>query len=223
MEIENMAEIVEVVSKSDMAEAQKVIAELRTRLESMSEAQVKERIAAAEKTVASKDEEIKTVKVELDNVKAAKKEVEAELVTVKASVEDVNKKLTAALAEIEEGKKVTVRANRISTLVEIGVEKVEAEKIVDASATADDNLFKVIVEAQAKVIEATKAAFPKTDEKKDDKKKKEKEAAKADEQKLDNAEASKDAALAAEESSEADSTIAGLADFLSHALAAKNK
>lgn len=223
-----MAEVIDVVSKADFAEAQKVIAELRGRLESLSEAQVKERIAVAEKAVASKDEEIKAVKVEIDNVKASKKDVEGELTTVKASLVDTNKKLETALAQIEEGKKVTVRANRISTLVDIGVEKVEAEKLVDASASADDNLFKVIVDTQTKLVEAAKAVetakaeFP-PKKKEDDKKKKEKEAAKADEQKLENAEASKDAALAAEETDETDSTMAGLSNFLSQALAAKNK
>lgn len=223
-----MAEVIDVVSKADFAEAQKVIAELRGRLESLSEAQVKERIAVAEKAVASKDEEIKAVKVEIDNVKASKKDVEGELTTVKASLVDTNKKLESALAQIEEGKKVTVRANRISTLVDIGVEKVEAEKLVDASASADDNLFKVIVDTQTKLVEAAKAVetakaeFP-PKKKEDDKKKKEKEAAKADEQKLENAEASKDAALAAEETDETDSTMAGLSNFLSQALAAKNK
>lgn len=223
-----MAEVIDVVSKADFAEAQKVIAELRGRLESLSEAQVKERIAVAEKAVASKDEEIKAVKVEIDNVKASKKDVEGELTTVKASLVETNKKLESALAQIEEGKKVTVRANRISTLVDIGVEKVEAEKLVDASASADDNLFKVIVDTQTKLVEAAKAVetakaeFP-PKKKEDDKKKKEKEAAKADEQKLENAEASKDAALAAEETDETDSTMAGLSNFLSQALAAKNK
>lgn len=219
-----MAEIVDVVSKADFQEAQKVIAELRGRLESMSEAQVKERIAAAEKAVATKDEEVKAAKLETENVKASKKDVETKLATVEAGLEDANKKLQAALAEIETGKKVAVKANRISTLVDIGVDKTEAEKLVEASADATDDLFKIVVDTQAKLIEAQKAAtaaFP--PEKKDDKKKKEKEAAKADEQKLENAEASKDAALAAETTDEVDSTMAGLADFLSHALAAKNK
>lgn len=224
MENEPMAEVVDVVSKADFVEAQKVIAELRGRLEAASEAQVKERIAAAEKAVAAKDEEIKTVKVEIDNVKASKKDVETELATVKASLEDSNKKLQAALAEIETGKKVAVKANRISTLVDIGVDKVEAEKLVDASADATDDLFKIVVDTQAKLIEAQKAAAAfKPEDKKDDKKKKEKEAAKADEQNLDNAQASKEAALAAETSDEVDSTMAGLSEFISHALAAKNK
>lgn len=223
-----MAEIVNVVSKEDMAEAQKVIAELRGRLEAANEDKVNQKIALAEKAVASKDEEVKAAKVEIENVKASKKDVEKELETAKAALEDSNKKLKAAEASIEEGKKLAIRANRISTLVDIGVEKVEAEKLVDDSATADDNLFKVIVDTKAKLIEtskafeAAKAEFP-PKKKEDDKKKKEKEAAKADEQKLESAEASKDAPLAAEESDEADSTMAGLSSFLTHSLAQKNK
>ena len=217
----------DVVSKADFASAQKEIAELRTRLEAANETKFKEQIVALEKAVASKDEEIKNIKTEVDNVKASKKEVETTLASTKTEVENLTKKLTEADSKLEEHTKAVVKANRISALVEKGVDKAEAEKIVTAALAASDELFATIVETQAKLIELAKvaaAAAPADDKEKDKKKKeKEKEAAKADEQKLDDATTDDDAPLSTDASTdeETDSVIAGLADFLAQEVAAR--
>lgn len=207
--------IVDVVSKSDFLAAQKEISELRAANAALQEGKVKEQVTALEKTIASKDEEIKNVKIELDNVKASKKDVEDKLTASKAEVEAITKKLVEAQTFVDETKKSVARATRLSTLVEKGVDKVEAEKLVDSYTSASDELFAVLVETQAKLVEAQKAsaAFDLEKKKKEDKEK-EKKKAEADEKKLGET-SSTDAALSVETEPETDSVIAGLADFLS--------
>lgn len=207
--------IVDVVSKSDFLAAQKEISELRAANAALQEGKVKEQVTALEKTIASKDEEIKNVKLELDNVKASKKDVEDKLTASKAEVETITKKLVEAQTFVDETKKTVAKAARLSTLVEKGVDKVEAEKLVDSYVSASDDLFAILVEAQAKRVEAEKAsaAFDLEKKKKEDKEK-EKKKAEADEKKLGET-SSTDAALSVETEPETDSVIAGLADFLS--------
>lgn len=218
--------VVEVVSKQDFAAAQKEIADLRAKNESLQESKVKEQVSALEKTVASKNDELKNSSVELENVKASKKEVEKQLDVAKAALEDANKKLAEAQKSLDENKKVVVRANRISILVDKGVDKVEAEKLVDSYASADDNLFTIFADAQGKLVEAAKAAFDfEAEKKKKEGKKDEKKKAEADEKKLDETDkgSSTEAALSVETEADTDSVIAGLSDFLSQALDTVNK
>lgn len=219
--------VIDVVSKSDFAAAQNEIADLRKRLEAAKEDQVKEQTTALEKTIATRDEEIKTLKTEIDNTKASKKDLEKSLETVKADAEAVKTKLVEAEAKLAENQKSVVKANRISALVDKGVDKAEAEKIVDAAVAANDELFTVILDTHAKLVEVQKAsAAAACDPEMDGKgkmKKKEKQAAKADEQKLEEVEVEGVAPLSAEASTdtETDSVVAGLADFLSQELVSK--
>jgi chromosome segregation ATPase len=224
--------VVDMVSKQDFASAQKEIADLRLRLEAAKEDKVKEQVTALEKTIAARDEEIKSVKTELENAKAAKSDAQKALETAKTEAESLKTKLTEAETKIEENTKSVVKANRVSALVDKGVEKVEAERIVEAAASATDELFAVILDTHAKLVEAKKAAtaaFPPADEKKDekkDKKKKENDSAKADEQKLDGAQAEEEEVPLSTDASaaeEVDAVVAGLADFLTQKLESEKK
>lgn len=213
----------DVVSKSDYAAAQKEIGELRQRLEATKEDRVKEQIKILNDVVATRDEEIKTLKTELDNAKASKKDADKALDTVKAEQESIKTKLVEAEKKLDENNKAVTKANRISTLVDKGVDKAEAEKIVDSAATASDELFAVILESHAKLVEANKKVaeaaakvVPADGEKDKEKKNKEKQAAKADEQKLDGAKVEEEVPLSTDASAdtETESVVAGLADFL---------
>ncbi len=227
-----MADIaVDVVSKTDFVAAQKEIGQLRERLEAAQEEKVKEQVSALEKSLATRDEEIKNLKTEIENAKASKKDAEKSLETAKAEVESFKTKLVEAEKKIDEHVKTVVKANRVSALVDKGVDKAEAEKVVDAAAAATDELFAVIVETHAKLVEAKKATSAEYDaekaKKEKEKKAKEKEAAKADEHKLDESEVEEEVPLSTDASaeSEVDGTIAGLANFLTQEIehSKKNK
>lgn len=219
--------VVDMVSKQDFAAAQAEIASLRQRLEATKEDQVKTQIADLNKVIAARDEELKNTKTEVENVKASKAEIAKTLETVKAEVESAKTKLAEAEKKLEENTKSVVKANRVSALVDKGVDKADAEKIVETAASANDELFAVILDTHAKLVEAKKAAtaaFPPVDDKKkkDDKKK---DAVKADETKLDEAKPEEEATLSTDASAEeeVDTVVAGLADFLSQKIDSEKK
>ncbi len=219
-EVHTMAEISNTVAKTEYDEAQKTIADLRTRLEAAKEEKVTEKVKAAEAVVASRDEEIKTLKTEIDNMKAAKADLAKAGEEVKTKLADTEKKLADATKTIEDGKLAAIVANRVSTLVDKGVEKTEAEKIVEAFKTDSDEKFAVVVELQAKAVEAAKlAAAAKPDDEAAKKKKKEEadKKAKADAAALESA-TSDDAALSTASSTETDdetdAEMVALASFL---------
>lgn len=211
-----MADAIQTVAKSDYDAAQKEISDLRTRLEAAKEEKVSEKVKAAEAAVASRDEEIKTLKTEIDNLKAAKADLVKAGDEVKTKLADTEKKLADATKTIEDGKMAALVANRITTLVEKGVEKAEAEKIVEAFKADSDEKFAVVVELQAKAVEAAKAA--KGDDEAAKKKKKEEadKKAKADAAALENA-TSDDASLSTastETEDDTDAEMVALAAFL---------
>ena len=214
--------VVDMVSKADFAAAQKEIAELRQRLEASKEEKVKEQVTALEKSIASRDEEIKNLKTEIENSKASKTELTKALEASKAEVETFKGKLAEADKKVEEHTKSVLTATRVSSLVDKGVEKSEAEKIVAAASAANDELFNVILETHAKLVTAQKANAECDPEMKkaEEKKKKEKQAAKADEAKLDEAKTEEEAPLATDASvqDDTDAVVAGLANFLSQEL-----
>lgn len=220
---ENMsATAPDMVSKADFALAQQEIADLRKRLEAAKETEVKEKIASVEKTVAARDEEIKSLKTELDNAKASKKEVEGSLTSAKAELDETKKKLAEAESKLEANRLEVTKANRISMLVDKGVDKAEAEKLVAAAAALSDDMFAMIVTTQAQLVEANKKLAA-LDKKPEEKKPDGKADAKKAEDKLDGAQADKDANLGVDTQpdTELEETVAGLSDFLSQELETK--
>lgn len=219
----------ETVSKADFAAAQNEIKQLRERLEAAQEVTVKAKIEELTKTLASRDEEVKSLKTEVENVKASKKEVETAVEAAKAEVVEVKTKLTAAEAKLEETRIETIKANRIATLVEKGVEKSEAETVVTKFASASDEMFEVVVATQAQLVEAKKladaAAAAKPTEKTEEQKKAEAaaQAAAAAKAIADAKPNEPEATLATQSDPELEGTVAGLADFLGQEIATRKK
>ena len=147
----------------------------------------------SESAVASVQEENKSLK---DEVTAAMEKFEAEskkAEEAQASVADLTKKLEeaeAAKAELEEkiakveAEKVT--AGRVSTLVDGGIDKAEAEVTVAKFDNLNDEQFEAVATT---LIEAAKAKFPPKDDEEKDKDKKD---AKASEEEVDSAESNAD-------------------------------
>lgn len=164
----------DVVSREEYATAQKEISDLRNRLEAAKEENVKKKIEEVQASASKKDEEISSLKTELENVKASKKDLESSLAKLNESVTDLTNKLSDAEEVLAKAAKEKIISNRVSTLIEKGVEKSEAEKIVTASASTSDEVFALLVDAHAKIVSASA-------------KKSETEKAKEDEGKLEQA------------------------------------
>lgn len=212
--------VVNTVAKSDYDAAQKEISDLRTRLEAAKEEKVTEKVKAAEAAVASREEEIKTLKTEIENLKAAKADLVKAHEADKTKLTEAEKNLAEAKKSIEDGKVAAVVANRISTLVEKGVEKAEAEKIVEAFKSDSDEKFAVVVDLHAKAIAAAK---PDDEAAKKKKKEDADKKAKADAAALEAAKSDDAALAAASTDDETDTEMVALAAFLGQEVTDKKK
>lgn len=145
------------VSLDKFNDSQKEIADLRARLVAVGEENLKKEIDGLKADLVKSGERVKALELEVTNVSASKKEVEKDVVAAKAEVEAISKKLEEATKEVAGIKLASTKASRVSTLVDKGVEKAEAEKIVEKFAGLNEELFAEIVATQASLVEAKKA------------------------------------------------------------------
>ena len=218
---------------------------LEARLKALDEEKVQAQISEFEAACAGKDAEITELKSQLN---AASEAAEAstkentELNTAKAESDKIIAELTEKLDAIEAE---SLKTNRISALVDKGVDKADAEALVEKFVGISEEQFEALVETQAKIVELSESAFPPGKNGEEDKKKKKKEdeedakmkkysdkaeEAEAEEaieeaqdaESLDNAEAEESASLAASSEGETESVLAGLNDYFSEVLGGNN-
>ena len=145
------------------------VEKLEARLQELDEEKVQAQIIEFESACADKDAEITELKSQLNAanqaVEASNKSAE-EFETAKAesdkTIAELNEKLNAIEAE-------SVKTSRVSALVDKGINKSEAESLVETFAGITDEQF------EALVTKLSEAAFPwdkDKDKDKDDKKKK---------------------------------------------------
>lgn len=130
---------------TQILELQKQLTEANQKILDMGEAEITAKIASKDAEIAKRDEQIASLTTKVDELTAAKA-VEAELTTKLTEA-------TAKLAEIEANAKKT---GRISTLVDKGVDKADAEKLVDKFEGMADEQFSEIVAMQAELAIAKK-------------------------------------------------------------------
>ena len=225
------------VSEVQWAEAQREIAALRDRLTKMDEEKVEAEFASLrgqieklEKTVADKD-------TELDNARKSKAEAEKSLTDAQAEHDKTKTELTEAQSKLDEISSAAKVTERVSQLVDKGVEKADAEKIVAKFDGVNDDLFEEVVATQAELVQTRAEMDDKAKKKKEDEKKKkgkpfgksdasaddDEGAAAADaaaEEALNGAEGEEGAALAANEDGEDEDAelTSALAGFFGEAL-----
>lgn len=180
-------------------------------------AQAKEQAAkAVEKEIDGYKSQISTLETEkeavakdLENEKSLSEEKDEKIKTLETSLSEKDEELAEAKKELDNMKADKAKSERVSQLVEVGVEKDKAESIVEKFASASDEMFAEVVSLHEDAV-AKKYGEMADDEKKKDKEKDKKEKSKsseeedletdeaeanADEKNLDNAKASDDAKL----------------------------
>lgn len=182
-------------------ESQAEIADLRKRLVAAGEEKFKAEIDSLKADLAKSHAKVATLETEVGNIGASKKEVEKLVEAAKAEKAEVDAKLVEASKKLDEIALVSLKASRISTLVDKGVDKAEAVKLVDKYVSLKDDMFGDIVELQAKLVVAAKAPPAPTPTKE------EVEAAAA-KKKADEDKATADAAAAALKTAQANETPA---------------
>ena len=127
---------------------------LENRLKAMDEAQVQAKFDALATDVASRDEEIVALKASLEEAHAdTAKSAQSlqELEDVKAKSEKKLGELTDKLAAIDAE---IIKTNRISALVDKGVEKATAEAIVETYSGISDEQFEAVVNTHAELVQS---------------------------------------------------------------------
>ena len=144
------------------------VEKLEARLKELDEEKVQAQISEFEAACAGKDAEITELKSKIaeasENSDAAQKSYD-EIVEAKEQSDKTVAELTEKLEAIEAE---ALKTSRISALVDKGVDKAEAESLVETFAGITDEQF------EALVLKLSEAAMP-WDKDKDDKKKEEKE------------------------------------------------
>lgn len=176
-------------------------------------------------TLAAKEEEINTLKTEMESIEAAmKKDTEAkdeELKKVKSELESANEALAAYKAKEAEMMKKEKKMKRQASLVESGVDSETAASIVDKFESVDDDSFEAMTTLFA-------GKMPPWLDK--EKKKEEKKAESTDntsEELLEEVETEADVNLGvgndSEEVDATENTRAALVDFISNRLSKSHK
>ena len=202
---------------------------LENRLKAMDEAQVQAKFDALATDVATRDEQIVALTASLEEAQAdVAKSVQSlqELEEVKAKSEKKLGELTDKLAAIDAE---IIKTNRISALVDKGVEKASAEAIVETYSGISDEQFEAVVNTHAELVQSKSGeknevsaeneeqALNKADAESENGGEGSDDEA-GDAETLEQAEAEKDAALTANSESEGDLVIASLSEYFTGVL-----
>jgi hypothetical protein len=202
---------------------------LENRLKAMDEAQVQAKFDTLDADVSSRDEQIvaltaKVKESQADSAKSAQSLQELEEVKAKSEKKlgELTDKLAAIDAEI-------IKTNRISALVDKGVEKVSAEAIVETYSGISDEQFEAVVNTHGELVQSKndkknevsaeneEEALKKADaESENDSEGSDDEA--GDAETLAQAEAEKDAALTVSSENEGDLVMASLSKYFTGVL-----
>ena len=163
LEMENkMADDNSVKLEKRNADLEKEILSLQAQLKEINEAGYKSKIENLTASINEKDEEMKTLASKVDELTAAKEDLDKKLA-------ENEKSLTAKSEELVKIQSDILRGNRITTLVDKGVDKAESEKIVDKFTALSDEQFTEIVDMQAKLVaKAVETPSDKKEEKAED-------------------------------------------------------
>ena len=144
-----------------IAELEAQLAEAKQQLQNVNETALREEIDALKADVAKANTQIAELTAQAEKAKAEKAEVDKVLAEAQANAKTLESDLTALRAE-------NLKTQRITTLVDKGVDKAEAETIVAKFATLADEQFEQIVEMQTKLVEAAKAKPDEDDDEEED-------------------------------------------------------
>lgn len=147
-EILDMAENFE----TKYSEAQNEIKELRDRLIAAGEEQHKQALKVKDEEISQLTATITDMQKKIDELVTKINEVSKAKETIESSKADVDTKVKELESELKKINDEKIKVDRVSVLVSAGVDKTEAEKLVERFASITDEQFADIVELQKKII-----------------------------------------------------------------------
>ena len=223
------------------------VSKLEARLRDMDEEKVRAQISTFEKACADKDAEISELTSKLAEVTQANEDSATHLQSLEETKANSEKQIAELTKKLDAIEAESIRTIRISSLVDKGVDKAQAESLVDIFTGISDEQFESLVETHEKLVEA--AGYPFNKKKKDDdeddeesdagqmKKKYSEKAEEAeaeaeevaeatdeakDAEALEGAEAEDAASLAAGSENEGEAVVASLNEYFSEVLGGTN-
>jgi hypothetical protein len=208
--------------KEQNASLERKLSDATSKLEELGEQAVQAKLTAKDQVITDLGKEVETLEAEVKSLRENITDLEqsrdkavADKIEIESKLAEAEKVLKAA----EAAKKTT---ERVSALVDKGVDKTDAEKLVEDFSDLDDERFSKLVDIQAELVTAKKSevkveaeeteADAETEDEQQD------ETAEASEEVLDTAEANTDdVALASEDDSEekADQKVlASIAEYI---------
>jgi hypothetical protein len=209
--------------EKELAKAQTVAEKLETRLKEMDEAKVQAKFESLEADLKQRDEQLVALQAELDAAKTDAEKTANSLAELEKAKAELDKKLIEADEKFAKIEADNIKTQRISALVDKGVEKADAESLVDTFSGISDEQFEFIVTQQEALVAAKKEKDDK-DEKDKDKDKKDKGKGKpfgadADVDKaLADAKNDDDPAMVAKPEDEGEAVFASLQNYFSECL-----
>lgn len=238
----SMAETNELLKEQNES-LKNTVAHMETKLAELDAQAVQEKLDAFQKTIDERDGSIADLNSQIETHTASEKELTGAVKTAKAATADAEKKLEEAQTELNKIAAEAKKTERVSALVDKGVDKADAESIVEEFDALSDEKFEKVVAMQADLVEAKNGFMDKKKKEEEEKKKKAKAAAAeagsesddssdeegeaaADGTDLDGAEADEDADLTAGGDADEDAHEAAQADlqnFIGNVLAKGRK
>lgn len=152
----NLTDNKEIIMANDFeakyTEAQNEIKELRDRLVAAGEEQYKQALKTKEDEISQLTATINDMQKKIDEMTEKLNDVAKAKETLETSKAAVDTKVKELENEIKKINDENVKIDRVSVLVSAGVDKAEAEKLVDRFASVSDEQFTDIVELQKKII-----------------------------------------------------------------------
>ena len=146
--------------ESKYNEAQNEIKQLRDRLAEAGEEKSKQLIQAKDEEIAQLNSQVAQMKTQLDEltekfntISKSKEEIEVAKASLDAEIKTKNEELARIQAE-------KVKVDRVAILVSAGVDKAEAEKLIERFISVTDEQFAEIVELQKKIIVSASNVIP---------------------------------------------------------------
>jgi hypothetical protein len=153
--------------KDQNASLEQKLAAAMKKLEEMGEAAVQAKLTAKDNTIAELKSETETHKSKISELEASVEEITKSRDEAVAAKIEAEENLSKAKEKIKTSEAETLKTSRTSVLVDKGVDKAEAEKLVATFDGLDDDKFESLVAMQAELV-AAKSADTKPDEEGDE-------------------------------------------------------
>lgn len=138
------------------AELKQTKADYEDRLRKLDEEKVTAAFKEKDDNIASLNEKISELETAVSELSSSREEVEAKLKEAEAAHNETKTELEKAQSELNKIEAEAKKIGRASSLIDIGVEKEDAEALVAKFESLSDELFAEIVDQQKELVEAKK-------------------------------------------------------------------